>query len=389
VHVGFALLTLFPGRIGGSETNVRGLLGEFAAGTGPKRVTVLANRYVAHDYAGFERGPVGLHCVRSYRSGDSDLTRLIAMTVARALPRRTARDVPAGLDLVHYPVTVPIPASSAPRVVTVYDVQHHDLPGFFSRAERRYRRWAYDSAGRNADVVVTTSAFTADRLAEVVGVNPERIQVVYMGIDRTRFSPERGEHDELLAGLNLPQRFVVYPANLWPHKNHARLLEALASLRDRELSLVLTGQAYGRLPQLLARARRLGLERRVHHLGYVTAEAVPPLYRRAQAMVFPSLYEGFGTPPLEAMACGCPVAASARGSLGEVCGDAALVFDPQSPDAIAEAVDRVVSEPALRERLRADGLSRAADFTWRAAAEGHIRVYERALAERTASTPRP
>jgi glycosyltransferase involved in cell wall biosynthesis len=290
---------------------------------------------------------------------------------------------------MHYPVTVPIPDTKLPRVVTVFDVQHHDLPDFFSRAERRYRRWAYDGAARGADVVVTTSAFSADRLAEAVGVRRERIEVVPLGIDRGRFGPEPGERDaELLAGLGLPEPFVLYPANLWPHKNHRRLVEALAAMRERDVSLVLTGQPYGRLAELEEHARGLGVEQRVRHLGYVDAETLPALYRRATAMVFPSLYEGFGTPPLEAMACGCPVAASASGSLGEVCGEAALTFDPASPEAIAAALDSVVSDAGLRERLRAGGLSRAAEFTWRAASERHVQVYERALAESSARTTR-
>ena len=128
LHVGFSLLTLFPGRVGGSETNVRGLLGEYAAGNGPERVTVLANRHVMQSYAGLERGPAALHHVRSYRPGDSDMTRVLAMQRARVMPGRAARDVPAGLDLVHFPVTVPIPRVDLPTVVTLFDVQHHDMP---------------------------------------------------------------------------------------------------------------------------------------------------------------------------------------------------------------------------------------------------------------------
>ena len=142
VHVGYSLLTLFPGRVGGSETNARGLLEEFRAGNGPERVTVLANRHVAHAYSRYAGGPVSLHHVRSYRAGDSLATRALAMGFARAAPRLVARDVPRELDLVHFPVTVPIPRTSRPEVVTLFDVQHLDMPEFFSRSERRYRRWA-------------------------------------------------------------------------------------------------------------------------------------------------------------------------------------------------------------------------------------------------------
>ena len=368
MHLGYSLLTLFPGRVGGSETYVRGLLGAYADGRGPEEVTVLANRHVMPAYAELERGNVRLHHVRSYRPGDSMPTRALAMLAATGLPRRVARDVPAGLDLVHYPVTIPIPAPRGPHVVTVHDLQHHDLPEFFSRAERSYRALAYDRAARRASAVITPSEASRERL-ERIGVAPERIEVIPHGVDHARFQPEpRAVDDE----LDLPERFVFYPANPWPHKNHRRLLEAFARVDDPELELVLTGQTYGKLGEL-------GAHRRVRHLGHVAPEAMPALYRRAVALVFPSLYEGFGSPPLEAMACGCPVAASRSGSLGEVCGDAALTVDPEDVSSIVAAIERLAGDAELRADLRARGLERAAHFSWPLAAERHTALYARVL----------
>ena len=358
MHVGFALLTLFPGRVGGSETNVRGLLGEFAAGNGPERVTVLANRHVMAAYGA--AGPVEMHEVRSYRPGDGAPTRLLAMTAALAFPGRAARDVPGGLDLVHYPVTVPIPRTELPAVVTLLDVQHHDLPGFFSRAEGMYRRRAYDRAARDADAVVTISEFSKGRIAETLGIEPERIEVVHLGVDRGRFSP-----DGPPTSLDLPERFLLYPANAWPHKNHERLLEALALAPDVEL--VLTGQDYGRLGALPARAR---------HLGHVPHEQLPALLRAATGLIFPSLYEGFGMPPLEAMACGCPAAVADAGALPEVVGEAAITFDPREPEAIAAAMRALWAG----EQAPEPGLERARRFTWSAAAQRHREIYAGVLA---------
>lgn len=379
MHVGFSLLTLFPGRVGGSETYVRGLLREFARSGQPERVTVLANRHVMAAYGELAHGPVRLHHVRSYRPGDRAVTRALAMATARALPCRTARDVPPAFDVVHFPVTVPIPRVEAPSVVTVFDLQHRDLPQLFSRAERAYRHWAYDGAARAATFVVTTSAYSRDRLVEFVGIAPERVAVIHMGIDHERFGPDPGADDERwAASLGLPPRYVFYPANAWPHKNHERLIEALAAVSDRDLTLVLTGQAYGKLDALLALARRHGIEQRVHHLGQVPAPVLPLLYRRAQALIFPSLYEGFGAPPLEAMACGCPVASSTNASLGEICGDAALAFEPEESASVAVAIERIVSDEELRARLRVAGLARARSFSWAEAARRHRQVYERA-----------
>jgi glycosyltransferase involved in cell wall biosynthesis len=381
VNVGFSLLTLFPGQVGGSESNVRGLLEQFANGNGPAMVTVLANRHVMHAYADLDRGAVSLHEVGSYRPGRSVPTRVLAMAAARARPARAARDVPGGLDLVHFPVTVPIPRTSLPRVTTVYDLQHHDLPEFFSPFERAYRRWAYDGAAREANLVVTTSEWSKERLVALLGLPPGRVEVAYMGVDTHRFTPRPSELDERLrAELELPERFVVYPANLWPHKNHARLVEALAGVADRELGLVLTGSAYGRLPQLTAHAASHGVGDRVLHLGYVEPEVLPALYRQAEAMVFPSLYEGFGAPPLEAMACGCPVASSTRGSLREVCADAALALEPESTEAIVDAIERLLGDAELRARLAATGPQHAHRFSWETTAKRHTAIYERAAA---------
>lgn len=380
MNLGFALLTLFPGRVGGSEANVRGLLAEYARGNGPERVTVLANRHVATAYRDAAGGPVELHEVRSYRAGDGTLTRMLAMAAAAAAPGRAARDVPAGLDVMHYPVTVPIPRTEAPTVVTLHDVQHHDLPGFFSRAETLYRRRAYDGAARSADVVVASSEFSRGRIADAVGIPRKRIEVAHLGIDPERFAPDGDDDAAALEPLGLPEAFVVYPANLWPHKNHERLLDALARMGPDGPLLVLTGQDYGRLDELLGRARRLGVQDRVRHLGHVPAALLPPLYRSARAMVFPSLYEGFGTPPLEAMACGLPVAVSDRGSLPEVTGGAAVLFDPESAEDIADAVEKVTSDHELRSRLRAEGRQRAAGFTWSAAARRHRDIYGRLAA---------
>jgi glycosyltransferase involved in cell wall biosynthesis len=381
MRLGFALLTLFPGRVGGAETYVRGLLEEYAAGNGPDAVTVLANHHVMNEYRRYERGPVRLHHVSSYRPGDGTVTRALAMATAALVPGLVRRTVPRDLDLVHNAVTVPIPQVGLRRVVTLHDVQHHDLPRLFSRAERAYRRWAYDGSARSADVVVTSSRHSKDRIVDLLGISPDRVEVVHLGIDRERFvtAPSPGD-EEALAGLALPRRFVLYPANLWPHKNHDRLLAALALLEDRDIGLVLTGQTYGRLGWLREQARAAGVDARVRHLGHVPSTSVAALYRAADALVFPSLYEGFGAPPLEAMACGCPVAASDRTSIPEVCGDAALLFAPDSPESIAAALERVIGDQETRDRLRARGLERAAEFTWSAAAERHQAIYARAAA---------
>ena len=382
MHVAFSVLTLVPGQIGGTETYVRGLVrayGELAA----PRVTVLAPEAAAASLEGagpVEIVPVGL------RIGASPPARLAGLAHGLLAPPRSAVRAAATADVLHLPLTVPIPRAPVPTVVTLHDVLHLDVPGAVGRAERAYRRVAYDRAARRADLVVTVSEHARERIVARLGIAPERVVAIPHGIDHERFRPD-GD-DSPLAGLALPDGpFVLYPANLWPHKNHARLLDALA--RVPGVSLVLTGAAYGRLGPLQDRARALGVADRVRHLGYVPAAALAPLYRRATAVVFPSLYEGFGSPVVEAMACGCPVAASDRGAVAEAAGGAALGFAPEDAAAIAAAMTRVCGDDAERARLREAGLRRASGLTWRASAERHVAAYAAASSSSASTASRP
>ena len=325
--------------MGGSETYVRGLLSELG-----DRATVLPNS----------------------RPDRSDLARLVAMTYGMTVGPRLR----APVDVLHYPLTVPVPRFAGPTVVTLHDLQHIELPGFFSRAERLYRRFAYEAAARRASAVVTPSEHARSTAADRLGIDPERVVVAPHGVDHARFTPDGPEEG--------PERFLYYPANLWPHKNHRRLIEALAQASDQSIELVLSGQPDGS-EELMALAAKLGVAERVTHLGYVSHEKVPALLRRARGMVFPSLFEGFGQPPLEAMACGCAVASSVRGALGEVCAGAVLELDPLDVDSIAAAIDTLASDDALVADLGARGPERAAAYTWERSSELHFRAYELAL----------
>jgi glycosyltransferase involved in cell wall biosynthesis len=299
----------------------------------------------------------------------SDARRLASMTYGMTVGPRLR----ASIDVLHYPLTVPVPRFAGPTVVTLHDLQHLELPSFFSRGERLFRRYAYEGAAKRADVVVTPSAHARDVAASRVGIDGDDVVVAQHGVDHARFRPDGPKEG--------PERFLYYPANVWPHKNHARLLEALARAEDRSIELVLSGRPEG-VEKLLELASSLGVRDRVTHLGYVPHDRVPALLRGARGMVFPSLFEGFGQPPLEAMACGCAVASSFDGALGEVARDAALELDPRDAGSIAAAIDRLASDDALVAQLRARGLDRAAGFTWERSAQAHRRAYARAVERR-------
>jgi glycosyltransferase involved in cell wall biosynthesis len=306
------------------------------------------------------------------------LTRAAAMARMRIDARRIAGRVACGLDVMHYPVTVPLPrVVGLPTVLTLQDMQHREHPEWFSRPERLFRRAAYDGAAQRAGRVVTATRHAREQIVEYLGIDRDRIDVIAHGIDHTRFSPSPTAADaQRLAPLPLPERFLLYPANMWPHKNHERLVQAVARAEDRQIGLVLTGQEYGRLDRLLAEARRLGVQCRVAHLGHLDADVIPALYRRATGVIFPSLFEGFGIPVIEAMACGCPVAASDRSALPEVVEGAGLLFDATDVDAIAAAIDGLAADGVQRDATIRAGLTRAAEFSWERCADAHIRVYQ-------------
>jgi glycosyltransferase involved in cell wall biosynthesis len=335
--VGISLLTLAPGRMGGSERYARGL-------------TSALGRYGSHDYV------VALPPdVRDAAGGLPLVTAGAPSTSIRPrafLQAAVARHAFEGSTVVHYPLTVPLPYSRRARVVTLHDVLHRDFPSLVPRQVRAFRALAYDMAARRADRVIVPSAFVRERAVARLELDRHRVHVVPHGVDHDLFHPDGRPREP----------FLLYPARRWPHKNHEFLFGAFTELRrDRpELELVLTGE-----PDID------GLPDGVRSLGYVSAAELAELYRRAAALVFPSRYEGFGWPVLEAMASGCPVAAASGTAVEEVAGDAAVYFGDSTSDALV-AIERALANSA---DLVARGIERASTFTWERVARQHDEVY--------------
>jgi len=354
-EIGISLLTLVPGAVGGSETYARELVRALA------RVGGLRYRVLVPTIATDAADGLPAHCAAAYRARGGTFGRAVAMLEAQLRPGRLRRELGvAELGGVHFPLTVMLPRlDRPPTVTTVLDLQHELMPEFFSPTERLYRRVAYRASAQRSRLVIAISRHVKETAVERLGLAPERVRVIYLGLDRERFTPSAAPRE----------RFLLYPAHRWPHKNHARLVEAFARVRREhpDLRLLLTGAGHE------GAAYPAGVE----CLGRVSDESLADLYRRAAALVFPSLYEGFGQPPLEAMASGCPVAVARSGALPEVCGDAARYFDPTSIEDLAAAVLDVLSTP---EDFVARGFERAARFSWDACARDHDAVY-RELAE--------
>ena len=348
MRVAISLLTLVPGISGGSETYARELTRALA------RIGELEYEALVPTLAPEAGGGLPTTVATDYPASSTTTGRLRAMGGATVRPGSLGRSLEA-FDAVHYPLTVPVPRTRRPAITTLLDVQHLDLPQMFSRGERLFRRIAYDRAAHRAQRVVVISNWVRERVIERLRLPPDRVRAIHLGVDHERFLPDTSVARE---------PFLLYPARPWPHKNHTRLYQAVSLVRQAhpELTLVLTGAGHD----------SASLPDGVVSRGDVPLAARVDLYRRAQLVVFPSLYEGFGLPPLEAMACGCPVAASDTGSLPEVCGDAAELFDPTDPAAIAAGISAAL---ARADELSAAGLRRAAGFTWEATARAHDSVY--------------
>jgi glycosyltransferase involved in cell wall biosynthesis len=344
MQVGISLLTLVPRVSGGSETYARELVRALArVGTHSYRVLLPT---IAPDVEGLPS-----EIVDEYRAAHSMPARVAAMTEGVVRGRRLRKRL-AGMDVVHFPLTVMIPRVATPAAVTtVLDLQHEFLPQFFSRAERTYRRAVYGWSIRKSRLVITISEHAARAVVERYDIPESGVRPIHLGLDHAAFRP--GDEDR--------GRFLLYPARAWPHKNHDRLFAAFAELRRQhaDLELVLTSYEGATPPG-------------VRSLGHVSRDELVRLYQTASGLVFPSLYEGFGQPPLEAMACGCPVASSNAAALPEVCGDGARLFDPTSVEGIVDAVEEILARPAEWSRR---GLARAALYSWDDTARKHDAVY--------------
>jgi glycosyltransferase involved in cell wall biosynthesis len=364
------LLYLDPGRTGGMEVVARDLLPELARAVPAdwELGAIVNSRALASD------GPwhdLELHALQV------DVADRIAWVRAELtdVPRIARR---AGADLIHSLGNTGPWWSKVPRSVTVNDLIHHRVshPGL---ALKSRGTGAFVAGGaKRARRVVVAATQTRNDLIEIAGIDPSRIDVVPYGMAAPTVEPT--PEAELRTRLGLGDRpLILSPSARQPHKNLARLIEAHALLEAPRPLLVMPGYATAQDDTLRLRTRELGLENDVRWLGWIEQADLEGLYACSELLVFPSLYEGFGLPVLEAMRRGLPVACSDRGSLAEIAGDAALIFDPEAPAAIADAMRQLHADALLRARLVEAGRTQAARFTWAACAAGYVASFERAL----------
>lgn len=273
------------------------------------------------------------------------------------------------IDLFHEPHYVLPPLVPCPSVVTIHDCIHLRFPQYLpNRLAHAYARTFLWTATHQADRIITVSEASKRDILEYFRIPPEKIEVIYNGIGARFWEPPSDEQmDRVQQRYQLTDPFILYAGNIRPHKNLERLIDAFQLLRRGgfdQLKLLIIGDEISKYATLRRAVHRHKLHKHVRFLGFVPDETLAALYRLAAVFVFPSLYEGFGLPPLEAMVSGTPVVTSNVSSLPEVCGDAALLVDPYDSEAIAGAVRMVLTDEALRNDLRTRGLARAREFSW-------------------------
>jgi glycosyltransferase involved in cell wall biosynthesis len=285
-----------------------------------------------------------------------------------------------GVTLFHAPHYVLPPLVRCRSVVTIHDCIHLMFPQYLpNRLAFGYARTSIGLAARRATRVLTVSESSKRDILRFVDTEPDKIDVIYNAYDE-RFAIDPAEEDvvRVRERYQLQDEFVLYAGNVKPHKNLERLIDAFHIVRNRgldHLKLVMIGDEISKYTALRRAVHRHQLHKYVRFLGYLPEETLAVMYRLAGVFVFPSLYEGFGLPPLEAMASGTPVVTSNVSSLPEVAGDAAVLVDPYDPHAIADGIYRVLTDADLRKDLRRKGVARAGQFSWEQSVRRVRKIY--------------
>ena len=397
MRIGVNTLPLFPGQIGGMETYANNLLIHLTAIDRQHRYYFFVARYNRHlfnlqhphvvkvrtlslqglRYA--ERGPARLAGNAGRRF--PHLSRWLVNAVASADMLYGIRK--HKIDLWFCPLINLAPRHvRIPCVVSIPDLLPEFHPEFFRKDLLEWSRKRYPASCRDATKIITLSEFSRSTMADRYGIPLEKIHVIPLAVGGEFYlSQDDLALDAVKAKYDLPSEYAFYPANTWPHKNHPILLKALHLLgvkHGRRLKCVFTGVARGGHDAFLKAAEEYDLTGQIHLLGYVEKRDMPLLYRGARFLVFPSLFEGFGLPLLEAMASDCPVLCSNVASIPEVVGDAALFFDPHDPEAIADTMHRILTDEELRRRLVHAGRERSRYFSWERTARETLKVLEEA-----------
>ncbi|MFN0101027.1 MAG: glycosyltransferase [Bryobacteraceae bacterium] len=358
MRIAVNLRQYYKGKIGGMENYVRNVL----AGLGNHALTIWVHEDEVENVRDF--------------APSADIIGITHQQGADAIEK----GLQAGsFDVFFCPLLVLEPlVVGLPSAVMMPDVQHEFFPEFFEQQVLQWRRQTYGPSALNADVLFTLSEHAEATIVEKFRIDPEKIVVIHLDADPEFRKPLPDRPSRAFQDLKLPAKYLYFPANFWPHKNHGNVVRALqiAIERGEDLHLVLSGSPAGG-EKLQEEVKRLGLRDRVHFKGYLDKRIIPEVYRNSMALLFATKFEGFGIPLLEAFYCGTPAITSHSGSCVEVAGEAAVPVDPLSSESIAEGILQVARDPALRQRLIARGAERVKQFSWQRAVSLTERAFQK------------
>lgn len=368
--VGVNLLWLVPGKVGGSETYLARLLSGLAERSSDIDYTLFALPEFADAHPDLDQtfktayAPVSGHRKSLRVAGEN------SWLAAQARMRK--------INLVHHAGgTVPLIRTPRP-VLTVHDLQYLYYPEYFTKTKLTFLKRMVPRSAEAARLVLTPSEFTRRTVIERLSIDPTIVRVVPHGI-----SPReaREVHGDITGHYQIPRPFFIFPAITYPHKNHLVLIDAFERVvrSHPDVALVLTGAKGSLETRLAAEIRARNIQDRVIRLGYVPSTDLDALYHEATALVFPSRFEGFGAPVLEAMSRGCPVLAADATALPEVVGEAGRLISPDNPDEWSQAMCDMLEDEELRTRYSKLGLERAREFTWTQAADVLEEAYRHVL----------
>jgi len=277
----------------------------------------------------------------------------------------------------HFNIPI-LPIKAKKRIVTIHDVFHLAFYNNLNFKQKIYSKFVINQAVDRSDLIITVSNFSANEIKKYTNTS-KKIEVVYNAVDSDRFKPIKDTETlkKIKEKYNLPNKFILFVGNVKPHKNLKRLLLALKNL---ETNLVIVGKKEGFITGdegISNLIKQNNLENKIFFTGYVQDEDLPAIYNLATLFIFPSLYEGFGIPPLEAQACGCPVICSNVASLPEVYGDSVLYCNPYDLNDIKEKIEILINNEDLREQLRLKGFENLKKFSWKKSAKKIIEIIER------------
>jgi glycosyltransferase involved in cell wall biosynthesis len=373
---------IIPGRSGGVETYVSQLIRRLQHFDSENEYSIVCSSANSGTYplssTRFQKkilNAIVLKLLNAVDLTSIPLRRYIASGIYKGL------GLMKGASVLHYPQHVfpHVMRMECPVIITVVDIIHEFFPGNFSMRDLKRREVSHRPSAEAATRIIAISDFTKKTLMEKYGIDSERISVVHLGCDEAFDVEDPVAMEGVKRKYDLPERFLLYTAATWPHKNHINLIRGMKILKEKygfRDKLILTGFPVAGHDEIMSEISASGLSEDVRFIGYVPERELPPLFKLATLMVFPSLFEGFGIPVVEAMKAGLPVASSNAASLPEVGGDAVLYFDPENPEDISRKVMTLIEDRDMRGKLVERGIMRASQFTWEKTAVETLKVYK-------------